>query len=420
MGLQGFSQMFNYSPARAEKLIAGLQGGKRVTITPQVEPIWNELVRLANRGNYWAQITVNSIKQLAAGRLSQSNIFVKPGSVHRGGTEEFVVILPGCRVTAEKLPNDCYKLLHFQADLNYGELIETQRAPALYDVTYIEGLWRAKRRADGKIAKQARRVVAISDSGYHGHEVAAGVAARSLSGYGPVSSASGGRRTIMSTNGGGFDLHFTPGEKRIGGLLNYRKAVAPLKDESLHESALLLARSMYMARDIHDVRWISEFGGSAVLTQALQILADRKVKLNNHTAFLYRPTTSPHEALKAMHAVSGLELERDFKESNTLDYIGNRDNLRVVKERRRHEQGSYTFLNKATDTVCAGVTLHSALGFVVGAAGLAGVAVSAPATGAFLAALGGAAATVAGAGKLGQQALKAWSPRKYDQIASKL
>ncbi|WP_255463400.1 hypothetical protein [Microbulbifer sp. YPW1] len=44
--------MFIYAAARAEKLIAGLQGGKRVTINPQVEPIWNELVKLANRGNY--------------------------------------------------------------------------------------------------------------------------------------------------------------------------------------------------------------------------------------------------------------------------------------------------------------------------------------------------------------------------------
>ncbi|QKX15652.1 hypothetical protein [Microbulbifer sp. YPW1] len=251
--------------------------------------------------------------------------------------------LLGCLVAAEKLPNDCYKLLHFQADSNYRELIEAQRAPALYDITKIEGLWRAKRHTDGKIAKQARRVVAISDIGYRGHEVAAGAAARCLSCFGPVSIASGGRRTIMSTQGGGFDLHFTPGEKCIGGLLNYRKAVAPLKDDSLHESALLLARSMYMAREIHDVRWISEFGGSAILTQALQILADRKFKLNNHTAFLFRPTTSPLEALKAMHAVSGLEIERDFKESNMLDYIGNRDNLRVVKERRRHEQCSLRF-----------------------------------------------------------------------------
>lgn len=412
--------MFKYTPARADKLIAGRRAGKRVTITPQVEPIWNELVKLANRGNYWAQITVNSIKQLAAGRLSQSNIFVKPGSVHRGGTEEFVVILPGCRVTAEKLPNDCYKLLHFQADLTYGELIDGAQAPGLYQVTFQEGDWSAEHRGDGKIETRTKRVVAVSDSGYSFPEGAARAAGRSLSADGVVSGVAGGSRTIKSPQAGGFDLHFTPSGEPIGGFVNYKKAVNPLSDERLYESALLLARSMYMARNINDVRWISEFGGSGVLTQALRILADRKVKLNNHTAFLFRPTTSPHEALKAMHAVPGLEVERNFKESNSMDYIGNRDNLRITRERRKHEKESYTLLHRATDTVCAGVTLHNAVGFVVGAAGLTGVAISAPAVGVFLTALGGAAATVVGAGKLGKQAMKAWTPRKYDEIASKL
>ncbi|QIL89972.1 hypothetical protein GNX18_09550 [Microbulbifer sp. SH-1] len=77
--------MFNYTPASTDKLIAGRHFGKRITITPQAEPIWNELVKLANQGNYWAQMSVNGIKQLAAGRLSQKNIFVKPGPAHRAG-----------------------------------------------------------------------------------------------------------------------------------------------------------------------------------------------------------------------------------------------------------------------------------------------------------------------------------------------
>ena len=410
--------MFNYTPVSADKLIAGRHFGKRITITPQAEPIWNELVNLANRGNYWAQMSVNGVKQLAAGRLSQKNIFVKPGCTHRGGTEEFVIILPGCRVTAEKLPDDSYKLLHFQADLSYGELIEKGQAPGLYEVTNSNGQWATKRRNDGRIEKKSERVVAISDAGHSDSENAASVIARSLSGQGNVS-ALVSAQSLKSKTYGGFDLHFTPGKGGIGGWINYKKAVNPLNDESLHESALLLARSMYLARDVGEVRWISEFGGSAVLTQALSILADRKVKLNNHTAFLYRPTTSPLEALKAMRAVPGLEVIRKFKDSDSLDYIGNRDNLRVVKELRKHDQESYTTLQCVTDSICAGLTVHKAAGFVVGAAGLAGLAVSAPATGAFLTALGGAATWAVGAGKLGKQAMKAWAPRKYDEIASK-
>lgn len=411
--------MFNYTPASTDKLIAGRHFGKRITITPQAEPIWNELVKLANQGNYWAQMSVNGIKQLAAGRLSQKNIFVKPGCTHRGGTEEFVVILPGCRVTAEKLPNDSYKLLHFQADLNYGALIEQGQAPGLYEVKHHKKRWRATPRRDGRIEKRTQRTVAISDSGYVDHLDAARRVGEYISGGGAVAGMAGGRIIKSPGDGGGFDLHFTPGKKRIGGFENYRNAVNPLNDGRLHESALLLARSIYMARDIEGVCWIAEFGGSGVLTQALRILADRKVKLKSHTAFLYRPSTSPHEAQKAMHAVEGLESDRNFKESNALDYIGNRDNLRIISERCKREGESYSALHRATDTVRAGVTLHNALGFVVGAAGLAGLSIGAPAAGAFLTALGGAVATAATAGKLGQQAMKAWAPKKYSEIASK-
>ncbi|WP_428820347.1 hypothetical protein [Microbulbifer sp. MCCC 1A16149] len=413
--------MFNYTPVSADKLIAGRHFGKRITITPQAEPIWNELVGLANRGNYWAQMSVNGIKQLAAGRLSQKNIFVKPGCTHRGGTEEFVIILPGCRVTAEKLSNDSYKLLHFQADLSYGDLIEERLAPGLYGATFNEGRWSANLRKNGEVDKRPQRVIAIGDSGYSLPGDAVKSAADTLSGSGSIANVSGGARSIKFAGpGGGFDLHFTPGSKPIGGLVRYRSAINPLGNERLYESALLLARTMYMAKDVQDVRWISEFGGSGVLTQALQILADRKVKLNGHTAFMYRPSTSPNEALKAMHGVEGLELDRKVKDSNALDYIGNRDNLRMIRERRRKEEDTYTLLHKATDTVCAGVTVHNAVGFVAGAAGLAGLAVSAPAAGSFLAALGAAAGVAGAAGKLGLQALKAWAPRKYNEVASKL
>lgn len=403
--------MFHYTPANADKRIAGRHTGKPITITPQAEPIWNELVKLANAGNYWAQLTVRGIEQLAAGRLSQNNIFVKPGSVHRGGTEEFVVILPGCKVTAEKLPNDSYKLLLFEADLHYGQLIEQGMAPGLYQVEK-EDSWKSRLRIDGKIEKANHRVVAISDSGYEDPEEAAQTAAISI----VDSPVSGGAYTLSDT---GFDLHFTPGENKIGGLKNYKKALRPLKDQDLHNSAMLLARVMYMAKDQKRIRWIAEYGGSAVLTQAFKILSDRKIKLNQHTAFLVRPTTSPHEAIKAVHAVEGVILDRKFSAIEPLNYIGNRDGLAVVKERRKREI-DYTWKMAATDRVLAGTNINGAIGFVAGGAALMGLAVSVPATCAFLTVLGGAAAVTAKAGVLGKMAMESWAPRKYNELKSKL
>jgi len=266
--------MFSNAPVKRELQIAGQNSGKSVTITPQAEPVYHELVKLARRGNYWAQITVNGINQLAAGRLHQNNIFIKPGSAHRGGSEEFVVILPGCKVTAEKLADDSYKILHFEADLNYSELIETNQRPGLYSAEDSGGAWQTKRSPKGTIKDEKNRLVAICDSGHRDPDMAANSSASRVA-EAPFSG--GGFRV----NSDGFDLHFTPGEKRIGGLKNYRNAIRPLQNQDLHESAILLARSMYQARDLKGIGWVSEFGGSAVLTQALRILADQGIKLGN-------------------------------------------------------------------------------------------------------------------------------------------
>lgn len=330
--------MFDYACVRTDDLITGYRSGQPVSITPQSKSTWDELVRLANGGACWAQIAVRAVEQLIAGRLSQNNIFIKSSSIDHNGVKEFLMILPGCRVTVEKLPNGCHKLVHLQADLNFGALIEQRQAPGLYEVKRQGEEWKIRPRENELIKKRPDRVVVVSDGGYKNLEVAALTAVRFLMRGGPVASVSRGSRSLRSTAGyGGFDFHYTPGFKRIGKLLNYRQAVRPLDDESLHESALLLARRIYMARNLHSVRWISDFGGSGILTQALRILADQKVELDGHAAFMVRPTTSPYEAITAIHAVPGLEVQRKFKDSHPMDIIGNMNRLKVIRERRKHE-----------------------------------------------------------------------------------
>lgn len=412
--------MFSNTPVKRELRITGQNSGKPVTITPQAEPVYHELVKLARRGNYWAQLTVNGINQLAAGRLHQNNIFIKPGAVHRGGNEEFVVILPGCRVTAEKLASDGYKILHFEADLNYSELVERYQRPGLYLAKERGGAWQTKRSPKGTIKEEKNRLVAICDSGHSDPDMAANSSASRVA-EAPFSG--GGFRV----NSDGFDLHYTPGEKRIGGLKNYRNAIRPLQNQDLHESALLLAGSMYRAKDIDGVGWVSEFGGSAVLTQALRILADQGVKLKNHTAFLVRPTSSPNEAIKAAHAV-GLKLDRKFTKTDKLDLIGNRDQLELIYNRLKHEggkRGGYSLAKATADAIEHGKSLQGGGAFVGTLAAAAGLAISAPApaaAAAFLTALGKAAAiagSAIGIGKIGNSMVRAWLPNHHDKLKSK-
>ena len=75
-------QMLNAQNAKKitrELVIAGQRAGKPVTITPQAEPVYHEMVKIARRGNYWAALCINSIHSLVSGRLHQSNIFINPG-----------------------------------------------------------------------------------------------------------------------------------------------------------------------------------------------------------------------------------------------------------------------------------------------------------------------------------------------------
>ncbi|MCX2778454.1 hypothetical protein [Microbulbifer thermotolerans] len=405
--------MFSNNAVRREIRIAGHHAGKPVTITPQADPIYRELVKLARRGNYWAVLTVNGIHQLAAGRLHQNNIFVKPDAVHRDGTEEFVVILPGCRVTAEKRPDGSYRVLYMQADLNYSELMDRAEKPGLYEATKDGDEWQASLKKKGKIAEREDRLVAISDSGYRNPDKAASMSASRIA-EAPFSG--GGLRVEKN----GFDMHFTPGNKRIGGLINYRDSVRPLDNTKLYESALLLAKTMYDARKIKGVGWIAEFGGSAVLTQALKILADRGVRLENHTAFLVRPRTSPNEAIKAAHAV-GLKLDRKFSKTHMLDYIGNRDQLELIFNRWRKEDG-YTGLKAITDMVEHSKSLQGAGAFMGSLAAVAGLSASAPApaaAAAFLTALGAAVGSAATIGKMGNTMVSAWLPNQHNKLKSK-
>ena len=413
--------MLSNSASAQDVVIAGQHSGKPVKITPTAKPVYDQLVKLARDGNnYWAEITVKAINELAAGRLHQSNIFVKPGAVHRDGTEEFVMILPGCKVTCEKLDADGFRILHFEADINYGELIESGKKPGLYTATHRgNNEWDAELEIHGRIKEEKNRMVVISDRGYKEPARAATVAALRVA----EAPFTGGSSMV---NDDGFDLHFTPGEKRLGGLRNYRNAIRVNQYTELNESALLLARTMYQAKDIKGVRWVSEEGGSGVLTQAMTILAGQGVKLPNHKVFLFNPTTSPNTAVKAAHSLQ-MKLDRHFNKTRVLNVVGNRDQLELIGNRWKSKADSLTTLQAASDIFAHGKSTHG-VGLTIGTiaagtAAVAGAGITAPAAlTAFLTAVGGAVAVskiAVGAAKLGNTLVANLLPEHHDRLKGK-
>lgn len=276
-------------------LISGRYGGKRISVVPGYQPHYDQLEKASNAGQHWARLAVQGLTSLSAGRLNKDNVFVRPNEMVRNGVEEFIVVLPGCKATVCRQVNDEYKVVCLELDTLYFEGSSDNTATGMYRATKDREQWEVRRLSKGRVDQgeeapsgHHQHIVAVSDQKYPGaHDAAKKMA--------PL---------LAKTPGAGssgfdlFDVHYTGG-KDSGTLLNkYRNAVRPLENENVNGSAIMLAKSMYEARKIKKISWVSEFGGSKILTQAMKILADGGVKLEHHHVFLYRPQSSPDAALK--------------------------------------------------------------------------------------------------------------------------
>ena len=412
-----------YKASRADEPIAGRHGGKFVNCAPDMRPVYDSLVTLANQGQHWARLTVEGIQSLKSGRTHQNNIFVKKNHLVQGGYEEFTMILPGCKATVEKRPDDTFMVVDLEPDLNYFQLQLGAERPGLYEAkqTGQRRIWTATLKENGKIKNEKDRLVAISERKYEEVSDAAEENADSLA----AAPFSGGNQRV---NQNGFDLHYTPGTKKIGGLINYKEATRPLDNESLHESAYLLAQTMYDARNIKGVGWVAEYGGSGVLTQAMKMLADRNVTLENHTVFLYRPRTSPNEAYKLAEKLK-LNIPSEFSKRGLLDYMGNRDQFELIGNRLRHGK-EYHAGHATKDLYQLGTSLHGggAILATVGSAlaTQAGVTTGQISVSALMAAhpalvvFFGAVVAAKPVAKLGNQLVEQALPDRHRQIKRKL
>jgi len=129
--------------------------------------------------------------------------------------------------------------------------------------------------------------------------------------------------TKGTTQNYGFDLHFTPGGSGIMGLKKAKDAISSDKDKKIVESAMLLANTMYQAHKQKGVIWFSGYGGSAILTRALQILDREKgVTLENHSIYMNHPTSMSKEAIAAAKALNLTEFNKKSGILNPKEFIG--------------------------------------------------------------------------------------------------
>jgi len=360
--------MFNTKPSNQVRAIAGKHSGNLVTCSPSAQPIYNALEHKAKCGNHWARITVAGLQSLCAGRMHLNNAFIKPATNISYGHDEFFLILPGCKATVEKQSNGQFRVLYIEADMNYGSLQQRAKRPGLWGVKK-QGDWKVWDIKGGHINNKQNRIVAITDS-LNEDPMDVVTASFPLLSSAPVS---GGTFTLIQD---GFDMHHTPGAHMIGGLKNVRQANMVESDSSLNESALLLAKTMYNARKVKGVRWISVQGGSGVLTQAMQILADQEVTLEGHAVQFCAPTTNMK---KAVSLAQRLDLSKDrnyHSQRNMLDLNqsigGGLLSGYIVPYQRLKNESDYDSLRfigdlyKGTNSIKAAVATTISVGAAVG------------------------------------------------------
>ena len=343
-------------------VLAGKNVGKRIHCITEYQEKFDRLQRAADRNHYWALIALKELNALTTGMVGKNNVYVRPGERQHGtGNEKYYVFLPGLKATVVRWANDQFCITGLDLDKNYYEVTapgqDTTRM-GLYRATIdpVRSEWKGTYVADGKVAAQHGRLVAVAD----GKFTRISDALRETM-----------PRTVQHLGVGaaqlsesGADLHFTPGRGRLGGgLLRYN----PLKVENSRASALLLAATMESSRDVKGVIWAADFGGSAVLTQAMQILADKGISLKGHTVYFHKPRTSPAKALRLAHQ---LQMRLNERIADTgLSALGALSQFSVAGERLKNKDDPYNKGYHAEAWLNGGLKVAAPAGFLAAAIG---------------------------------------------------
>ncbi len=268
----------------------GNTSGRRLLCSPGALPVFNNLIKLAKSGNHWASLVVQGITGLSSGRLHLDNIYIEKRKSLAYGKGAFHIVLPGVTASLEEHPDGSYILQTIKTDHNYQQLQKEGDKPGLWRIDKnIDA--RPSLQQDGTILSKEYRPVVITDMAENNADKIARIS----------------RKDLIKTDGTiknmvrdyGFDMHHTPGDSGIIGLKNAKNALATAKDSDITQSATLLANTMFQARKINGVLWYSDWGGSAVLTRAMEILHHEKnISLNNHAIFMHRPTSKTKYALE--------------------------------------------------------------------------------------------------------------------------
>lgn len=284
-------------------LLISAQGvGKEVSFVPALKEQGAILKRAARQGYYYPAMALKQLNALSTGLNGKRNVFIPNINDFKSNTfQKVVVFVPGIKATVERRPNDTLVVTQLYLDPNesYMSIARGSNAkPGVYNVRSSSDGVRLDYKNNGRITPENNRNVVISDTEYSTPEKAAINAAMKL-------------EKIFGSDAalrGDFEMFYSPVGSRLGGMLNYN----PTMLNQSYGFAGLLADAIEKSKSQDGIVWASELGGSVVLTQGLQVLANKGVsfKGKNHIVKMYKPTTDPAPTLTA---TKQLEMYADKK-----------------------------------------------------------------------------------------------------------
>lgn len=314
--------------------------GKLIRFAPNVEPQIAVLKRAAKAGYYYPMLALKQLQSLSAGPGGKHNVFIPNFNDSRAHTlQMFHMYVPGIKATIERRSNDTYTVTSLELDPTTYQKITKQDRPGVYAASkHPNGGYQAAYRNNGRITSEDNRVVVICDGNYESAENAAVDIATRLKSIGAEQAAARGS----------FDILYPGNIGRLGGLRNYGFA----KNNQSFGAASLLANAMEKAQNKNGIYWLAVFGGSALFSQSMEILVRQNVKLGNHVAKLYKPTTSSAQAVILAHQL-GINLPVEFARAG-----GVRASISVMRAnatRAMSKGDPYTWTDYANDTARGGM-----------------------------------------------------------------
>lgn len=392
--------------------IAGTDAGNKVEAPEEIAKVYKNLEKLSLQGNHWARICVANINSLASGHF-KSNVFIESDGY--GKFPEYSMILPGLEIHIRKRSNSNYVVFGLRMSSDYQSLQMAGEKPGLFRVKEASPKFEITFVPEGDVLNKENRIVTVADQTLEIQDAAiqANRSANS-SPWSPLAKLQG------------FDMHFTPGTGKIGGRKRIDQAQNPEACPELRESALTLSKTMQGALAVPGVLWVSQGGGSGVLTQAMHILKDQGINFSaaEHRIFFSDLTTNLVKA-EGLARDIGMKFDRRTKSINyfSLDSIigsGRDGGCAAAFYRHRSDPEKYTLLKMSVDI---GKEFHAAKGAIT-TLGVTSMAVGSALgfSPAALALPAGITAAVALGGKvfsIGSTLTRQYAPNVYDKIARK-